>query len=171
MKILTIKNSTILSMFKPFSAYLYCCWVNLFMVPAYGSSWHKIFNTVRKNSLLEKFLENLLRCFEKTLFQKRSITGKQVIPKAYYSYGSSTITPEENCPQIISSGTIAPWLIAHQLSAARTIAPEENCPLPENFLFAMKFCPKIIAPTHASFPQRVIRVNWEKLCIVYVYYN
>ena len=133
MKILTIKNSTILSMFKPFSAYLYCCWVNLFMVPAYGSSWHKIFNTVRKNSLLEKFLKNLWRCFEKTLFQKRSITGKQVrvIPKTYYSYGSSTITPEENCPQIISSKAIAPWMIAHQLSAARTIAPVENCPLPE----------------------------------------
>lgn len=131
MKILTIKNSTTLSMFKPFSAYLYCCWVYLWF--QHMVAHDKIFNTVRKNSLLEKFLKNLWRCFEKTLFQKRSITGKQVrvIPKTYYSYGSSTITPEENCPQIISSKAIAPWMIAHQLSAARTIAPVENCPLPE----------------------------------------
>ena len=42
--------------------------------------------------------------------------------------------------------------------ALRTTAPEENCP-PENCPLTIKFSPKIIAPTQADSPQRVLGVN------------
>ena len=49
--------------------------------------------------------------------------------------------------------------------ASRTIAPRkialENCPL------TIKFLLKIIAPTQVNSPQRVLRMNWGKLCIVH----
>ena len=54
---------------------------------------------------------------------------------------------------------ISPW----------TIAPEDNWPL-ENCPLNIKFPPKIIAPTQVNSPQRVLRVNWGKLCIVDEYY-
>ena len=43
--------------------------------------------------------------------------------------------------------------------------PLENCPL------TTKVPSKIIAPTQANSPQRVLRMNWGKLSIVYEYYN
>ena len=47
---------------------------------------------------------------------------------------------------------------------------EENCP-PENCPFTIKFPSKIIVPTQANYPRRVIQVTWGKLCIVYGYYK
>ena len=64
--------------------------------------------------------------------------------------------------------------------APRIIAPKENYPLdscprekltPANCPLTMKFPSKIVAPTQANSPQRVLQVNYGKLCIVYVYHN
>ena len=80
-------------------------------------------------------------------------------------YVSRTIAPDENCPPDKCTRMIA----------SRTIAPEENYPppsLPPGPLpLTIKFPPKIIAPTQANPIQRILRVNWEKLFIVYQYYN
>ena len=54
--------------------------------------------------------------------------------------------------------------------APRLNAPEENFP-PENCPLTIRFPLKIIAPTQANSPQRVLRVNWGKLCILYEYFN
>ena len=62
----------------------------------------------------------------------------------------------------------------------RTIPPQENCPvdncpqgklLPENCPLTIKFPSKILSPAQGNSPQRALRVNWGKLCIVYEYYN
>ena len=66
--------------------------------------------------------------------------------------GSRTIAPEE----------IAPWI-----NAPRAIAPKENYPLPP----PGKFSPKIVAPSLLNAPQRVLRVNWGKLWLVYEYFK
>ena len=47
----------------------------------------------------------------------------------------------------------------------RKTDPPENCPLTKKFPW------KITNPTQANSPQRVLRVNWGKLCIIYQYYN
>ena len=51
----------------------------------------------------------------------------------------------------------------------RKIAREENCP-PENCPLTVKFPPKIIAPAQTNSPQKVLRVNLGRLCIVCNYY-
>ena len=82
----------------------------------------------------------------------------------------------------IAPRTISPWMIAPWIIPPRTVAPKENCSLPptiapeENCLpgncpLTIKFSLKIVAPTQANSPQRVLRVNWGKLCIVYEHYN
>ena len=83
-------------------------------------------------------------------------------------------------------GKIAPGWLPHRQLPTRIIAPEENCPRgrlplgqlpprktvpPENCSLTIKFPSKISAPTPANSPQRVLRVNWGKLCIVYDYVN
>ena len=65
---------------------------------------------------------------------------------------------------------IVPWIIAPWMIAPQIIAPEDNFPL-ENCPLTIKFPSKIIAPTQAYLPKRVLRVNWGKLCIVYDCYN
>ena len=42
---------------------------------------------------------------------------------------------------------------------------------PENWQLTIKSSLKIISPTQANPPQRVLRVNWVKLRIVYEYHN
>ena len=63
--------------------------------------------------------------------------------------------------------------------APRIIAPKENYPLdscpreklaPANCPLTMRCPSKIVAPTQANSPQRVLRVKWGKLCIVYEHY-
>ena len=47
--------------------------------------------------------------------------------------------------------------------------PEDNClrgKLPPDNKISLKH-----SPTQANSPQRVLKVNWGKLCIVYEYYN
>ena len=83
-------------------------------------------------------------------------------------------------------GKIAPGWLPHRQLPTRIIAPEENCPRgrlplgqlpprenvpPENCSLTTKFPSKIFASTQANSPQRVLRVNWGKLCIVYDYVN
>ena len=70
----------------------------------------------------------------------------------------------KTAPQIIAPWIIAPWMIAFpgylspgqlppRIIARRRIASLENCPLIINFPL------KIVAPTQATSPQRVLRVN------------
>ena len=96
---------------------------------------------------------------------EQGLTHVDLFEKTIVENGSRTIAPEENCPT-----DNCPWIIVPQI-----IAPENNChrgklspgKLPPHY----KLPPKIITPTQINSPQRVLRVNWGKLCIVYEYYN
>ena len=61
---------------------------------------------------------------------------------------------------INGSTTIAPQIIVPWIIAPKKNFPPDNCPLTINFPS------KIIAPTQANTSQRVLWVNWGKLCIV-----
>ena len=76
----------------------------------------------------------------------------------------------ENWPR-----AIAPWMIAPCIIAPQTITAEVNCPwgkLPPGKLPTHhKVSLENNCPHQANSPQRVLRVNWGKLCIVNEYYN
>ena len=69
-------------------------------------------------------------------------------------------------PRTITSGEkLAPGELPSGQLPLRIIAREENCP-PENCSLTVKFPRKIIAPAQTNFPQKVLRVNLGRLCIV-----
>ena len=93
-------------------------------------------------------------------------------------------------PRKIAPRTISPWMIAPGQLRLGLIAPEKNCTLNNGSRGKLppgQFAPWKTAPgkspaqnkisfenncPHSSkFRQRVLRVNWGKLSIVYEYYN
>ena len=82
-----------------------------------------------------------------------------------------TIAPERKCPRWkFLPGQLPPGQLPSRKIDPRAIVPEENYS-PENCPLIKKFPSKIIAPTQANPPQRVLCVNWSKLYIAYEYYN
>ena len=74
---------------------------------------------------------------------------------------SGQLPPRKTVPRIITLRTIAP-----EEFCSRTISHEESYQ-PAHCPNTMKVTTKIITLTQANYPQRVLRVNWGKLCIVY----
>ena len=89
-------------------------------------------------------------------------------------HGVQTIVPEENCPlDNCPQEKLPPGQLLRRKIALQIIIPSENGPPPasEDCPLTIKFLSKIIAPTQANSRQRVLRVNWRKLSIVYEYYD
>ena len=83
------------------------------------------------------------------------------------------LPPGQLPPRKITPRTVAPPQI---------VSPEENCPRPSDNCPRGKLTPGKLSPHHevsfknncllwSKYPQRVLQVNWGKLCIVYEYYN
>ena len=64
---------------------------------------------------------------------------------------SQNLSSRTIAPQIIAPWMISHWIIAPGQMTPRKIAPQKNCP--------SKIPLKIIVPTQANSPQRVLRVN------------